>query len=293
MFDTIGNSMKFTQSIILTLLCVFFSASHQKKETISGYEVALKMFATAPSINTLSYTITKQERIDGKMLKQISYTKMIREPLQVYLRQQYPKNGMEVLYVDGTNNNKALINPNGFPWVNLNLDPRDGLMRNDQHHTLFQSGFDHVISILMFLCDKYESQIDSMVVHNGMVVWNERTCHSITFTNPNYEYIDYVVQENETIETIANKYKLNQYMMLELNPTIDEFDDISTNDIIRIPNDYSTKMNLYIDEEFSIPIRMEIFDGKGLYELYEYADVVINQAIPSEDFTKGNKKYDF
>ena len=145
--------------IFIITLCTSFKPL---PEELSGYFIAKKMFDRADDIQSLTYTITKQERVKGKLTKQVSFTKMQKNPYKVYLRQSFPNDGMEVLYVQGDNNGKALINPNGFPWLNLKLDPMDGIMRNDQHHTIFQSGFDHVISILEFLCEKYENEIDEI-----------------------------------------------------------------------------------------------------------------------------------
>ena len=261
--------------------------------TESGYAIVKRMFKKTLTINSLTYTITKQERIGGTLVKQISFTKMEKEPFKVYLKQQYPKEGMEVLYVQGTNNNKALINPNGFPWVNLKLNPVEGIMRNNQHHTIFQSGFDHVISILEFLCNKYQSEVENMVINNGTIIWDNKECYSIAFINPYFRYIDYTVSQDETIEDIAKKYKLSAHMILENNPDIGDYEDVTTNQRIKIPNDYSPKMLLYIDKKELVPVKMDIYDNNGLYEQYHYSQITVNPVLSSEEFSKDYKNYDF
>ncbi len=285
--------MKVTQISILLFLSFFLLSSSQLEEQETGYSIAKRMFEKAPQIQSLIYTITKEERIDGEMIKQISFTKMIKEPFKVYLRQSYPKEGMEILYVEGENSNKAIINPNGFPWVNIKLNPHEGIMRNDQHHTLFQSGFDHVISILEYSCNKYPDKIESMVIFNGIINFNNRKCYSISFTNPDFTYLDYTVNGDETVEDIANKYKLSEYMILEKNPSIKDYDDVSAGQVIKIPSDYSPKMNLYIDKADLIPVNMEVYDEQGLFEKYEYSKVSINPKIPYEQFSKDYSKYGF
>lgn len=251
------------------------------------------MFETSSQIESLTYTITKQERIEGKLTKQVSFTKMHKDPYKVYLRQIFPNDGMEVLYAQNENNDKALINPNGFPWLNLKLNPRDGIMRNDQHHTIFQSGFDHVVSILEFLCNKYESEIDEMVVYKGTVDQQGRRGYEISFSNPYFKIIDYTIKDEETIEDIAVKYKLSAYMILERNPKIKDYEDVEEGQIVKIPNDYSPKLNLVIDAEKFIPLKMEVIDEKGLYEQYEYSDVVINPKFSDQDFFAENESYGF
>lgn len=280
---------------LLPLLLVIATTMPLKggTNTEPGYSIVKSMFKRASSINSLTYTITKRERIAGKLVKQISFTKMIREPFKIYIKQQYPKKGMEVLYVEGANNNKALINPNGFPWVNLKLNPAEGIMRNNQHHTIFQSGFDHVISILEFLCNKYEAEVDKMVINKGTVIWDEKECYAIAFINPYFRIIDYTIAEGETIEDIAEKYKLSAYMILENNPDIDDYEDVKPNQQIKIPNDYSPKMLLYIDKKELVPVKMDIYDNHGLYEQYHYSGLTVNPVLSSEEFSKDYKNYNF
>lgn len=261
--------------------------------TGSGYAIVKRMFDKSLKINSLAYTITKKERIKGKLVKQISFIKMEKEPFKVYMKQLYPKEGMEVLYVQGANNDKALINPNGFPWVNLKLNPVEGIMRNNQHHTIFQSGFDHVISILEFLCNKYQPELQNMVINNGTITWDNKECYSIAFINPYFKYIDYTVSQGETIEDIADKYKISAYMILENNPDIDDYEDVTANQRIKIPNDYSPKMLLYIDKKELVPVKMDIYDNKGLYEQYHYSQIAVNPVLSSEEFSKDYKNYDF
>lgn len=285
--------MKKTACSIYILFIFIFSSFLMPVDEPSGYQIAREMFDRAANISSLTYTITKLERIEGEVIKQVSFTKMQKEPYAVYLRQSHPNDGMEVLYVKGANNDKALINPNGFPWLNLKLNPHDGIMRNNQHHTIFQSGFDHVVGILEYLCVKYNDQINEMVLYNGEVVQNGRRALSITFVNPYFEHIEYQMMADETIEDVADKYKLSAYMILEMNPKIKDYEDVKPGQTILIPNDYSPKLNLVIDAVDYVPLKMEVFDTKGLYELYEYSEVVINPQISAQEFSEDYEPYGF
>ncbi|UXX79591.1 DUF1571 domain-containing protein [Reichenbachiella carrageenanivorans] len=275
------------------LFFFFISPVYGQSPTPSGYEIAKLMFEYSDRIQSLTYTITKQERVEGEILKQVSFTKMQKSPYSVYLRQSFPNDGMEVLYVRGANNDKALINPNGFPWINLKLDPLDGIMRNNQHHTIFQSGFDHVVSILEFLCAKYQDQIDEMVTYTGLVIHEGKNCHAITFINPYFGLVDYIIQPGESIEDVAAQKKLSAHMILEANPKIKDYEDVKSGQVIQIPNDYSPKLNLIIDAQVYIPLKMEVIDDKGLYEQYEYSKVVINPTFDPTEFTEGYEGYGF
>lgn len=274
---------------MLTVTGSFVPRAQEK----SGYAIAKGMFEKTATIRSLIYTMEKLERIDGQMVKQSSFTKMVKDPFQIYVRQLYPKEGTEILYVNGKNNDKALINPNGFPWINLKLNPLDGIMRRDQHHTIFQSGFEHVVSILEFLSEKYKAEIEDLVIYDGIVEVDGRPCFAITFSNPYFKIIDYQIEGNESLSDVAARYRLSAHMILEHNPDISDYQDVSPNQVIKIPNDYSPKMKLFIDQKEMIPIRMVIYDDKGLYEQYDYTQVTVNPKIPSEEFLQDYSGYGF
>ncbi|MEQ6119980.1 DUF1571 domain-containing protein [Reichenbachiella sp. MALMAid0571] len=285
--------MKKRNRIYLVVAILVLTSFAKKADEESGHSITLKMLKKTSGISSLIYTLSKEERIEGKMIKQISFTKMEKEPFRVYMKQLYPQEGMEVLFVEGEHNNKAIINPNGFPWVNIKLHPKEGIMRNDQHHTIYQSGFDHVVSILDYLVKKYESDMDTMVKYNGIVQHDNKDCHSVSFTNPNFKYIDYTVQENETLETIAAKFKLSEHMILEKNHKVKHYDDVSVGQVIQIPNDYSPKMMLYIDKDALIPLRMDVYDDQGLYEKYQYSKVTIDPKLDPSEFSQDYSAYGF
>jgi len=275
-------------SVFLSSLLLAF-VPHTERE--SGYWIAKKMFEKNSQISTLTYTMTKEERIDGKMIKQVSLTKMTKDPFQVYVKQLFPKEGVEILFKKGES--KALINPNGFPWVNLKLSPKEGIMRNDQHHTIFHSGFDHVVSILEFLCDKYHSEIDEVITFEGMVTFEGVECYAISMSNPHFKYIDYTIKKGEDIEDIADRKKLSAYMILDLNRSVKDYDDVEAGQVIKIPNDYSPKMLLYVNKSTWTPVLMEVYDPKGLYERYAYSDVKINPKYSAEEFSSEYSEYGF
>ena len=234
----------------------------------------------------------KQERIDGKMQKQTTFSKVQRKPYLVYLKQVKEGGGREILYAPQKNGGKLLVNPNGFPWVNISLNPMSSMVRKGQHHTIEDSGFDLVISILEFLFEKYGEDTKSMVYMEN-VQFDGINCKKITFTNPNFKYINYKIKAGETLKSIAQKYMISEYMILEKNKSISSYEDIKVGDEISIPNDYSPNMELIIDIERKIPLSAKIFDDKGLYEYYKYFKVVVNPVFTPLDFDANNSEYGF
>ena len=82
-------------------------------------------------------------------------------------------------------------------------------------------------------------------------------------------------------------------MILDINESVDDYYDIKPGQIIKIPNDYASKMIMFVDKEFILPLVMEVYDEKGVFERYEYKKLQLNPVIPDEEFTQEYKDYDF
>ena len=81
--------------------------------------------------------------------------------------------------------------------------------------------------------------------------------------------------------------------MLEKNPSIKSYTESLAGRTLLIPNDYSSKMVLYIDKVRMVPLVMKVYDNEGLYENYEYTNVVINPVFKPEEFNSDYKDYHF
>ena len=58
-----------------------------------------------------------------------------------------PNKGTEILYIEGENNGKAIVNPGKF-LPTLKLSPYNSLLTKEQHHTILSSGFSIVGKIV-------------------------------------------------------------------------------------------------------------------------------------------------
>ena len=246
--------MRFNLAVLLFIIVVSRAGLAQSPKAI-----ILEMVQSAGRLEGFTAEITKEERIKGKLVKQITAVKLIRKPYQLYLNQRYPKEGVEILCRAGYD--KALINPNSFPWFNLSLDPYGSLMRKDQHHTVFDSGFDLMSSIIHRELAQIGNDTTSHIFYNGIVTWQGRPAHHIEMANPDYNYSTYHVQLGEDLNSIAKKLYINEYAILELNDDIDFYDDISPGQEIKVPSSYAKKMVLYIDQGYMLPLVIKVFDG--------------------------------
>jgi hypothetical protein len=219
-----------------------------------------------------------------------SSVKFHRKPRQIYL---YIK-GIEVLWVQGKNDGKALVKPNSFPYFNLNLDPMGNLMRQDQHHTLNEMGFDYFAGIIQHTMDKLGGRFNEFFRCEGRERVNNRPCYKVVINNKDFEYRDYVVGEGESITSIARKLNVAEYMILEKNPRYrDYFDILKKGQVIKVPSWYAKTVIMYIDELYFVPISIRVDDEKGLFEEYNYHFLQMNPKFEEDEFTKTFKGYGF
>lgn len=259
----------------------------------NGLDLLIKMLEKGITIKTLAYNMRMKERIKDKYAIAKNFFKIQVNPCRVYLKQEYPLTDMEILYVDGINGNQVLVHPSGFPWTNVNLDPNSLHMRKNLHHPIMDSGFNYVFSIIKYIITKYEANAQKMVTYDGNITWKGVLCYKLKLTNPNFKYQDYTVKPGETFFSIAQKNKINDYMILDKNPSIENFDACKPGMKLKLPVDYASKMELWVDQKNMTPVVMRIYDDVGLYEEFEFSNVVINCKFQANEFTKDFSGYHF
>jgi len=265
-----------------------------EKTEKSPIELLNDMLVMCDGIQCMRFEVKKTERVNNQYLHGMSAVKMQTKPFQVYLKQYEPTVGLEVLYREGENNNKAIINPNGFPWMNVSLDPYGSIMRKNQHHLIYDIGFSKFNGIIEHLMEKYGSDVAQMLQHKGEKIVSGRKCHVLEFHNPDFQTVSYTVGANETTFSIAQRFKLSEYRIIELNNSITEYGAIKAGSKIVLPSDYSPKLKLFIDQQLMVPVRFEVYDESNqLFESYEYQNIEINVKFASDELKSEFKEYGF
>jgi hypothetical protein len=215
--------------------------------------------------------------------------------LRLSPRQLYFKNnaGVEVLYNELHDKEEALVNPNAFPYINLKLDPYRSIMRNNQHHTIFELGFHHIGWILTNAVKQSELNFDKWFTYMGIVKFNNRDCYKVYFEYPDFKYVKYTVRKKETLRSIAQKLGIGEYRIIQNNINISYTDYIKEGRILSIPNVYASKTLMYIDKELNLPVFIKAFDDLGFYESYEFSDLKINMNFNVKEFDRSFAKYNF
>jgi len=270
------------------------ATSHQlvfsQKTPMTCKEIVLKSLKSIKEIKGLKYHLKITERGKKGYNYYESAVKFNRNPRLIYL---YIK-GIEVLWLQGKNDGRALVKPNSFPFFNLNLDPMGNLMRQDQHHTLNEMGYDYFAGIIQNTVDRLEDKFDSYFEFEGEERINGRPCYKININNRDFGYTDYTIGENESITSIARKFHIAEYMILEKNPKFnDYFDILKKGQVIKIPTWYAKTVTIYIDVLYFLPISIKASDDKGLFEEYNYYFLQVNPKFEENEFTRNYKDYKF
>ena len=257
---------------------------------ITCREVINKMITATSDVKSLKYNLKLIERTEKKFNFFGSSVKLNRVPRKLYLN----ANGIEVLYIDGKHGGDALVNPNAFPYINLYLDPYGSLMRQDQHHTIHEIGFDYFGSVIEASAKKVGDKFDHFFILEGEEMINNRASYKIIIHNNDFGFVDYTVKKGETLMTIARKLFVSEYMILTNNrPKVDDYKDVKEGQIIKVPNAYAKNVLLYVDKVNFLPIGVRVFDDKGLFEQYDYYNLQLNPKFEDVEFTKDYKDYNF
>jgi hypothetical protein len=259
----------------------------------TSQKIVTEMLSAINQVKTLKYKLKKTERIDATFIKGQQDIKFTRSPKRVYTYIYYPNKGVEVLWKEGEHKNEAYVNPNAFPYINVRLNPMGSHMRNNNHHTVNEVGFDYIGSIVNNIASKNAADFANIFKYEGDVKFDERDCYKIVIDYYPFKFIPYTVKAGENLTSIAKNNFVSDYMILKANKNIEDYNDVVAGQQIMIPNAYARKTVLYIDKATYLPISQAMFDDKGLYGQYEYYDVILNSVIPEEEFSSDFSKYGF
>jgi hypothetical protein len=278
------------KQILLLIFC--FSAITNLAAQTSARKIMEEMFAACDRMQTLQFTMKRMERIDGKIDASTTLTKYRRAPFAVYLCNLTPHNGMEVLFNKGQNSEKAIINPNGFPYVNVSLSPYGNKMREGNHYTLYDVGFETLVSNLRHSVVILGSRTDDFFKNEGVVVFDGHQCDKIVLRNSSFAWQNYTVAKATSLESLARSLYLGSHMIKEKNKLAD-YGTLTAGTIIKIPTAFAKEVTLYIDKVTRAPIYQEIRDDAGVYAKYEFTNLIINPKFAADEFATTHTGYHF
>jgi hypothetical protein len=259
-------------------------------QQVKPLRIVAEMYDSIKTIKTVRFKVKALERINGVYVSTMSENKIQSEPKKIYFHNKEKK--LEILYVAGTNNNKAYVKPHTFPFITVSLDPSGSLMRKNVHYTIFELGFEYAGKAIALALNK-EKDVSKNLVCRGKQVLNGYNCYVMVYENKSFSYYEYTVLQKETVTSIAAKLNVNDYMLRSKNNLYNDFGYIKSGTKLSIPTLYAKKVVFYIDEKTMLPVNISVFDDIGLFESYDYSDIVLNKPFDPLEFTKGYKDYDF
>lgn len=282
-------------ALILQMFALKAQNETKKNELIFNDELN-KMIAAVKALHTASFEMISEERIDGEVITHISEVKMQYAPLKIFVR-SFDKNrelNNEILYKSGENNNNALISPNGFPYINISLNPLGGTMRNGRHLTLLEAGGVYLAKMLA-LGNQKEQEIGSKnkLTISALKDPKYGKCYKLVIDNATYQIERQKVKSNETLRAFCFRLGIPEFKVMELNKEVNSFDANIEGKELFVPNFFAKRLELILRESDHMPMKVVIFDEQGLYASYTYTYFDVNPTFEPIVFDQDNPAYTF
>jgi hypothetical protein len=278
----------FLTLFIITFSVIFNSARSQEPDPI---RILNNMIDSAKNVKTIEYEALMSERIGKKMVDKISFFKININPFKLYVRQSFIGITIEGIFNEGFNSNKMLVTTIGFPWIQINLDPKSKRVRDNHHHTIYETGFNYFVSIIEIILKNHLNEVDASIEKSETK--NGHDCYKILIINRQFNYINYIVKQGEDLTSISKRMNTNDFMILERNSKIKYYNSVKPGQNILVPTFYARQMVLYLDKKLMLPVQIDIYDDKGLYAAYSYNKLIINKTFAWNEFNATFKDYHF
>ncbi|MBD2766736.1 DUF1571 domain-containing protein [Hymenobacter sp. BT664] len=254
---------------------------------ITTEQLISRLSTAITNLKTLRCTVKAQERVGNKINQARSIMKLTYNPLRIYIKNQ---KGVEVLWLAGQNGGDAWVYPASFPYITLSLAPNGKLMRSNQHHTVLQAGFGTISDLLRSTGLRQDNAYSRSFRYTGDTTLQGRTSHVLRSDFPQFRYVSYKAGKNETIASVAERFGCGEFRIFERNG-LSVGETIPEGKVLQVPNAYGRYTVVCIDPKTYLPMLVQVNDDKGLFEKFEFFDVVPNQPIPLAEFTKDYKDY--
>lgn len=258
----------------------------------AAVEMLESFIKKSQKLNGLRFTEEKFERIDGRLWHKAYDTKINYKPLKIYKKEIFPEDGVEVLYVEKSNDDKVLVFPNRFPWMTLSLDPHSNTLRTGTHHTLLNSGYSYQAYLIQHFLDN--KKIDESISFFKDTIIGGIECKGIRILSTNFNIMELTLEKEISFFDFCKDRFVGEYMLMELNPNIINFEDtLMAGSVIKTPSSYAEEFRVYINPTDHLPVMVESYDHGVLYERYLFKDIHQVEAFKEGEFDVGFDEYGF
>jgi len=264
--------MKILYLLLLSLLSLTLQAQSTAPDP---KEVLLQMIRQINHTKSLSYTFKKKERVHNGFATAEQDIQLLTQPMKAHIYIHKPNKGTVAIWSPAENNGDVQVTPGWLPFLTVNLSPQSAEIRKNNHHSIHKLGFEFLATIINHSLNKQTTAIQ----YEGSYLVNNRACHKVIIDFKDYQYRSYTIKPNENLVQIADKFRINEFMILLNNPHIKGFHEVKEGQVIVIPSEYAKRTELYIDKENLLPIVQRMYDEKGLFEQYEFINLQYNPSL--------------
>jgi len=119
-------------------------------DVIDPHTIIQRMASAYDGVRDYTAVFLKRERINGTLLPLETIELRFQAPFKVYMAWREPYAGRVIVYVEGENDNKILVNPGGLlRFLRLKLEPTSSLTTKNTHHTVREVGLQKTIALLV------------------------------------------------------------------------------------------------------------------------------------------------
>jgi Protein of unknown function (DUF1571) len=218
-------------------------------------------------------------------------------PFKIYYKRlTAPHVGREILFADGWNDGKLKVSIHAWPInIGVNVNPHGELAMADAKHPIDESSLIYLVNMVMDNFRRADERGEAMVEDQGPDKILGRDCHRVrVFTTQTVT--SYTLVHGETLWDVERKFEAAMAPILHENRERGwkTPNDARPGQTIRLPRYYAARIDLWIDDVLSLPLRAEIFDERGaIFERFEHRDLRVNVGLGPNDFSPDNPDYKF
>ncbi len=141
------SNLQFLVLLFAVALAAPVAAGGDKIDPAQCFKEAQAVLAQTDSYTAIFH---RRERINGKLREEETAFFKFKKPFKLYMKWgKEPSKGLEVLYIEGWNNNRVKVHGDGIIGITtLNLDPKSPLAMKDNRHPVTDSGLENLMNFI-------------------------------------------------------------------------------------------------------------------------------------------------
>lgn len=253
-------------------LLVFLLSAYGIKAQFNPDELIHATIAKAKAVKSAAFMIENTERYDGELRTGSQEVRYQQEPFQLSMIFISPDPGSTITYDATVNAQKMVYDPEGFPYMKMELDPMGSLARNNNQHTIYEIGFDHIGRLIELIYENRDQV--SLLTDIGST-----DVHRLEISSKRRGMGAYVVGKGESTRSVSQKLQVSEYKLVELNDDIKEYGSLKEGMTIKVPEYYALETTIEIDKVTYLPVKLSLSDELGLLSAYTFSDVSLDVEV--------------